>query len=235
MPEVDASTRTQRARLVFDNPDEQLVPGMFADVTLTPEPDASMLTVPTQAVIRTGQGDRVVRVAAPGQYDIVPVTTGLSTEGRTAVLEGLAAGDQVVISGQFLIDSEANLDAETLRLRARQRPAGRARAIVREVNVADGTVRLEHGPLEPLGETGLSMPGMTMSFDLGAGLDPAAWSPGDRVEVRVERQGAARYVITEIDARSAAPMDHGEMGHGEMGHGEMDLSLIHISEPTRPY
>ncbi len=221
-PEIDARTRTRRVRLVFENPDEALVPGMYADVTLTLKAGTPVLTVPMQAVIRSGHGDRVVRVRAPGAYDVRPVTVGNRQADRIAVLEGLEAGDQVVVSGQFLIDSEANLDAETLRMRSAARPTGRAMATVRSVDPEAGTVRLAHGPLEPVGEAGLSMPGMTMDFHLGRGLDAERLTPGDQVRVHVEQQGPSRYVVTKIEAADHGEMDHGEMDHGEMDHGEMD-------------
>ena len=221
-PRLNSATRTLRARLVFDNADGALQPDMFATVTLRAAGQAPVLSVPSQAVIRTGEGARVVKVISPGSYSIVPVQPGQTMGERTVILGGLEAGDQVVFSGQFLIDSEANLDAETLRMRASTRPSGHARAEVQAVDLRAGTVTLRHGPIRPEGDAGLSMPGMTMDFRLGDAVSGAALEAGSRVQVRVEQRQAGDYVVTAIEPIATGQSGHGQMDHGEMDHGEMD-------------
>jgi Cu(I)/Ag(I) efflux system membrane fusion protein len=117
LPQVDASTRTQRARIVLDNHDGQLTPGQFVQVSLEPEAASEAVLVPSEAIIADGTRSRVI-VLRNERFVPVAVRTGRSGGGRTEVLSGLAGGESVVTSGQFLIDSEANLSGALDRLSA---------------------------------------------------------------------------------------------------------------------
>jgi Cu(I)/Ag(I) efflux system membrane fusion protein len=108
-PQLDSGTRTLRARLVFDNADGALRPGMFADVSLFGGGKQDALLVPSEAVIRTGERTVVMVAEAAGRYRPAAVTAGPERNGKTMILSGLEAGQNVVVSGQFLIDSEASL------------------------------------------------------------------------------------------------------------------------------
>lgn len=108
-PELDSSTRTRRARIVLDNHDDALHPGMFVDVALSEAAAGDHLLVPSEAVIRTGKRDVVIVAEAGGAYRPAQVVVGLERDGQTVILSGLDEGDRVVTSGQFLIDSEASL------------------------------------------------------------------------------------------------------------------------------
>ncbi len=108
-PELDPATRTQRVRLVVANADERLHPGMYAEVRLSGTPRENQLLVPTEALIRTGRHTLVIVADAAGRFRPVTVTPGLESGDDTVVLAGLDAGAQVVVSGQFLLDSEASL------------------------------------------------------------------------------------------------------------------------------
>ena len=108
-PDLDMSTRTRRTRIVLDNPDDALHPGMFVDVTLSAQSLGDVLLVPSEAVIRTGLRDVVIVAADEGTYRPAHVVLGAERDGRTVVVSGLDEGDRVVTSGQFLIDSEASL------------------------------------------------------------------------------------------------------------------------------
>lgn len=118
LPQLDAASRTQRARIVLRNPDGLLAPGMFAEVTLQPQTGAAAALVPTEALIATGADSRVIVQNADGSFRPVRVRTGRSGGGRTEVLAGLTGGERVVVSGQFLIDSEASLSGALERLGA---------------------------------------------------------------------------------------------------------------------
>lgn len=118
LPLVDVASRTQRARIVLRNPDGVLAPGMFAEVTLQPQAGAAVPLVPTEALIATGADSRVIVQDASGGFRPVRVSTGRSSNGRTEVLTGLKGGEHVVVSGQFLIDSEASLSGALERLGA---------------------------------------------------------------------------------------------------------------------
>lgn len=116
LPQVDPGTRTQRARIVLDNSDHALAPGMFASVDLHPTTGAAMPVVPDGALIATGNATRVIVADGDGYFHPVPVRTGQSADGYTAILAGLDGGERIVVSGQFLIDSEASLSGALDRL-----------------------------------------------------------------------------------------------------------------------
>jgi Cu(I)/Ag(I) efflux system membrane fusion protein len=115
LPQVDAGTRTQRARIVLDNADGRLAPGQFAQVALRPGASREVVLVPTGAVIADGRQARVI-VLVDDRFEPRAVRTGRSGDGQTEILAGLAGGERVVASGQFLIDSEANLSGALERL-----------------------------------------------------------------------------------------------------------------------
>jgi membrane fusion protein, copper/silver efflux system len=125
LPDVDEATRTQRARIVIDNPEDALSPGMFATVRLEPTTGAPRPVVPDDALIAAGADSRVILAEGNGQFRAVPVRTGRSTAGYTEIVQGLHGGEQVVVSGQFLIDSEASLSGALERLDG-GRPAAEA-------------------------------------------------------------------------------------------------------------
>ena len=118
LPDVDAATRTQRARIVLDNPKHDLAPGMFADLRIQSTASAPHPLVPTEAIIADGVDTRVIEALGDGQFKPVLVQTGRSANGMTAVLSGLHGGERIVTSGQFLIDSEASLSGVLSRMEA---------------------------------------------------------------------------------------------------------------------
>ena len=109
LPELDAASRSLQVRIVLTNSDQQLRPGMRADVTLQSAESATVLTVPTEAIIRTGQRSVVMLALQGGRFAPVEVTLGAEMGAQTAILSGLSEAQQIVSSGQFLFDSEANL------------------------------------------------------------------------------------------------------------------------------
>ena len=139
LPDVDAMTRTQRARIVLDNPDGALSPGMFASVQLNPTPDEAVPVVPDDALIATGTHTRVILAEGDGHFRAVSVRTGRAAGGYTEVLDGLHGGEKVVVSGQFLIDSEASLSGALQRLNdTTAKPAPAASAPMPGMPMGDG-------------------------------------------------------------------------------------------------
>jgi Cu(I)/Ag(I) efflux system membrane fusion protein len=108
-PELMAATRTLKVRVVVENPGKRLRPGMFAAVHLGAATQNDVLTVPTEAVIKTGTRSVVIIADDGTHFRPVLVRIGSEHGGRSEVLEGLSVGQNVVASGQFLIDSEATL------------------------------------------------------------------------------------------------------------------------------
>jgi Cu(I)/Ag(I) efflux system membrane fusion protein len=115
-PELNKKTRTLRVRLQFDNPDESLKPNMYANVKLYTGIKQDVLTVPREAVINSGRMTRVLIAKGDGKFVPREVTTGIESGDYTEILSGLEEGDRVVISGQFLIDSEASLKGSLTRM-----------------------------------------------------------------------------------------------------------------------
>ena len=110
-PAVDEASRSVQVRIELPNPHGTLLPGMFGDVVIS-HAMGSGLTIPTSAVIRTGERDIAFRVVSAGRFAPVVVKIGPTRfADRFEVLEGLKAGDEVVTSGNFLIDSESRLEA----------------------------------------------------------------------------------------------------------------------------
>ncbi|HUX74219.1 MAG TPA: efflux RND transporter periplasmic adaptor subunit [Steroidobacteraceae bacterium] len=116
LPEVDARTRTQTARIALDNRGGALAPGMFATVRLAVAAGKPHPLVPDEALISSGLQNRVIVDLGNGRMAPRAVRIGRSAGGYTAVLAGLSGGERVVTSGQFLIDSEANLNGALQRL-----------------------------------------------------------------------------------------------------------------------
>jgi Cu(I)/Ag(I) efflux system membrane fusion protein len=115
-PTLRASSRTLRARLVFDNADLSLKPNMYASVQIDAETVNNALLVPQQAVIRSADQQRVIVALDHGRFRPAQVHTGVESAGMVQIRAGLSEGERVVVSGQFLLDSEASLDAGLLRM-----------------------------------------------------------------------------------------------------------------------
>ena len=116
-PEVNPKTRTLRARIDVPNPDEALLLNMFVQVDLSAGAmQEHVLRVPREAIILTGERELVVKALGNGHFQPVEVTTGVWGNDQVEIIDGLDEGDEVVISGQFLIDSESNIQSSLLRM-----------------------------------------------------------------------------------------------------------------------
>lgn len=198
LPQVDMASRTQQARIVLRNPDSVLAPGMFAEVTVQPEGGAPVPLVPTEALITTGTDSRVIVQDADGGFRPVRVRTGRSGGGRIEILDGLKGGERVVVSGQFLIDSEASLSGLLERLETAKAPEAAGQPVLHEAqatveSIADGKITLEHGPFPTL-----NMPGMTMAFPLANPDVAKGLQAGDRVRVFV-RSDAKGLTVERLE------------------------------------
>jgi len=116
LPELDPQTRTQTARIVLDNDDGRLAAGMFAEAVFRTVDTSRRPWIPSEALILTGRDSRVIVADAAGSFRPLRVRTGRQAAGRTEILDGLKGGERVVVSGQFLLDSEASLSGALQRL-----------------------------------------------------------------------------------------------------------------------
>ena len=110
-PTIDPKTRTLQTRLRFDNPDEALKPDMYASVHIYAGPKDDVLSIPREALIKTGESQRVIVALGGGKFRAQDVIAGMESGNYVEIIKGLKEGDRVVTSGQFLIDSEASLKA----------------------------------------------------------------------------------------------------------------------------
>ena len=182
LPEVNTTTRTLKARLELANPGGRLVPGMFVQMQFMDTRAEKALLIPTEAVIQTGKRTVVMIAEENGRFRPADVEIGIESDGKTEVKRGLKAGQRVVVSSQFLIDSEASLKGVEARLNiepaplaantaARHTSSGKIEAITRDA------MTLSHGPIPSL-----KWGAMTMDFKLPRGGVPRGLEAGDRVD-----------------------------------------------------
>ena len=198
LPETDADSRTLRLRVELPNPHGRLRPGMTAQVRLVRSSVQDVLWLPSEAIIRTGRRALVMLAEEGGRYRPVEVRLGPASAGRTVVAEGLAEGQRVVASGQFLLDSEASLQGLVAApMAAAPVPLHEAEGQV--VAIDNVGVTLAHGPFRSLG-----MPGMTMTFPLAEPALAAGIKVGDKVRVAV-RQSDGGLLVERLEKLGGQP------------------------------
>src|SRR5436190_2651715 len=179
LPEVNVATRTLKARVELANPGARLVPGMFVNVNFAPAARKDVLLVPSEAVIQTGKRSVVIVAQGDGKFVPIDVEVGVDSNGQTEINKGLQAGQNVVVSGQFLIDSEASLKASIARMsdagsaQAQQQSAATThRADGKVENITKDEITISHGAV-----ASLQWGPMTMGFK----LPPTGLPPGIEV------------------------------------------------------
>ena len=199
-PTLNAGTRSTPVRVELDNPEGLLRPGMFAQLDFAPGASREGLLLPASAVIDDGERRVVLRALGEGHFE--PVAVRLGERGRTfvEVLDGVAAGDRVLVSANFLIDSESQLRAALAGLSdaPQDYPAHEVEGVFEEA-FTDG-VSLSHEPIPALG-----WPEMTMDFGLA---DPAlveGLEAGTPIRFRFEDRGPGEYVVTRIERLAHPP------------------------------
>ncbi|WP_456413525.1 efflux RND transporter periplasmic adaptor subunit [Thiolapillus sp.] len=200
-PSLDMKTRTLLVRLRFDNPGESLKPNMYARVKLYASPRENVISIPMEALIRTGAKDRVIVEVGAGRFDAREVVAGIESGERIEILEGLEVGEKVVVSGQFLIDSEASLKASFMRMtdvdasdekapQASETPAkAKGHGLVLAINVEQKEIELRHAPIAELG-----WPEMEMLFPVDA--DIRDLQVGEEISFELEKRGRVYAIVT---------------------------------------
>jgi membrane fusion protein, copper/silver efflux system len=182
LPEVNPATRTVRARVELANPGARLSPGMFVNMQFMDTRAEKAVLVPTEALIQTGRRTVVMLAEEGGRFTPVDVEAGIEAGGQTAVRRGLRPGQRVVVSSQFLIDSEASLKGVEARLNREPAPSAAASAPRHQGEgrieaIGKGTVTLTHGPIPSI-----KWGPMTMDFKSPPRGLPRGAAPGDRIE-----------------------------------------------------
>ena len=189
LPDVNQTTRTLKARVELANANGRLVPGMFVQMQFMDMRNEKALLVPTEAIIQTGKRTVVMLAEqgeksgeSSGRFRPVDVEIGIESGGQTEAKRGLQLGQRVVVSSQFLIDSEASLKGVEARLNVEPRPtaantAPRHTGTAKIEAIGHDTMTLSHGPI-----ASLKWPAMTMDFKLPKGGAPRGLEAGDRIE-----------------------------------------------------
>lgn len=200
-PELVAETRSLRARLVFDNAEGRLRPGMYARVQIERARAADQLLIPSEALIRTGRRSVVMVAEEAGRYRPVHVVPGEDLGEETVILGGLSEGQRVVVSGQFLLDSEASLLGAYRRLSPLDE-AGSAAMPGAQPMDHEG---MDHEGMEHGGAPAESRPHGDRDHEgMEHGGDPAEARPGATMKHEGVEHGG-----DPAEARPAAPPEHG--------------------------
>lgn len=219
-PTLNAVTRTVPVRMEIANSNWLLKPAMFANVEIPVIGKGEVLTVPVSAVIDSGMRQVVLVQLVPGRFDPRVVRLGSRGENYVEVLEGIAEGEQVVISANFLIDAESNLKAALgglgehvgsipaeqkqpdapLQQKGKSNGVGhQAQGTLNAVN-ADGTVNITHGPVEALG-----WPGMTMDFMLANPSLADNAGIGSAITFEIVEREPGEWMVTRLQSMPANP------------------------------
>lgn len=181
LPEVNAATRTIKARLELANPGARLVPGMFVAMQLADSRAEKSLLIPTEAVIKTGKRTVVMLAEDNGKFSPVEIEAGIESDNQTEIKRGLKLGQRVVVSSQFLIDSEASLKGVEARLNDAPKPSAAATATRHQGEakveaIARDAITLSHDAIPSI-----KWPSMTMDFKPPEKGLPRNVQVGDRV------------------------------------------------------
>ena len=206
LPQVSADTRTLQARFEVDNQAGKLTPGMLLRLEVT-GPSRQRLVVPAEAVIRTGTRAVAIVRRDDGSFEPRELQLGSDMGDSIEVAKGLSEGEQVVASGQFLIDSEARLKSVLGAMATAQPASPPASPAARAMHEASGTVEsvdadsitISHGPVPEL-----KWPAMTMGFGKP---DPKAFAdvkPGDPVRFQFRQGGPMDWQLVSIERAGGA-------------------------------
>ena len=230
-PTLNPETRTVPVRVELANPGQLLKPAMFAQVEVPVGGKGQVVTVPTSAVIDSGTRQIVLIAHGEGRFEPRDVKLGGRSESHIEVMDGVKAGEKVVVAANFLIDAESNLKAavggfghsghggapksgkdDEKPAAAPQAAGHRAEGTVDSVDAKDGTVSLNHGPV-----ASLKWPAMTMEFKVANPSLLQALKPGVKVDVEFVERQPGEWVITSATpagkAATSTPAANPHAGH----------------------
>ena len=206
-PIVDPISRTVKVRLAFSNADGRLKPNMYGEINIGASPLHNIVSIPREALIRTGKVDRVVIALGDGKYRPAEVVAGREAGDRVEIKRGLDAGEVVVTSGQFLLDSEASINSALLRLldagsndmsdMDMPKPAAdpqvhKGTGVIQSISDS-GMVKIKHEAIESLGWAA-----MTMGFSATSDVDLSEFDTGDAVNFELRKDENGKLLIIRI-------------------------------------
>ncbi|MCW8933693.1 MAG: efflux RND transporter periplasmic adaptor subunit [Gammaproteobacteria bacterium] len=202
-PILDAKNRTLKVRLRFENPGETLKPNMYANVSIYGGAKENILSVPREALLRSGGTERLIVAKGNGRFAQRIVVAGLESGDFIEILSGINAGEKVVTSSQFLIDSEASLKASLQRMTnpvdaLESKPNKtmgipvKGKGVITLLMKDHGMIGLQHEAIDVL-----DWPEMMMEFTTQKGVSLDGLSVGDRVTFELIERGN-KYLISNI-------------------------------------
>lgn len=222
-PTLDKKTRTLRLRIEIENPGQQLKPRMLTQVSIDTGDQSPRLVVPKESLIRTGEQDRVVLALDDGRFKSVEVIVGQLGDNDAEIIQGIEEGDRVVTSAQFLIDSESSKTSDFKRYEEKDEMTKTAwvAATIDEQFIEDREVLVSHEAIEAW-----NMVGMTMMFEVAAGVDIEALTPSTELHMQIQKADSGMYEIigTHImtQGNSSAPAHSAHASDDDMPAPKMD-------------
>ncbi|WP_434341450.1 efflux RND transporter periplasmic adaptor subunit [Motilimonas cestriensis] len=204
-PILDPKTRTLRMRLKFSNADYALKPNMFANITLQPQTQQAVMTIPRSSVIRSGGMTRVVLSEGNGKYRSARIEVGREAGEQIEVLAGLTKQDLVVTSAHFLLDSESSQTADLSRINGIEPALNSvwAKGEITQVMAGHNMLTINHQPVKEW-----DWPGMVMDFTLADGLQLTDEKVGQNIDFEMQKTAAGGYEIINYQvSESTAPTE----------------------------
>ncbi|MBA6391283.1 efflux RND transporter periplasmic adaptor subunit [Colwellia sp. BRX10-3] len=250
-PTLDAKTRTVKVRSRFSNEDGAFKPNMFAQIVIHTSGDEKALLIPTEALIRTGKQDRVVLALGEGSFKSIAVTVGRYDSESVEILTGLRAGEKVVSSAQFLLDSESSKSSDFKRMYSNKSDDEQLAPVSVWVQAKVESLMAEHKMLSLSHEAipEWSWPEMVMDFIAIDTIDFSLLKVGLSLHVEVSKTAEADYIITNIhipDQSTSMAMDKpqvdevssatvtGTINSLMVDHGMINISRSAIAKWNRP-
>lgn len=199
-PTLDAVTRTVKVRLRFNNPDRQLKPNMFAQVTIHGNNHKNTLLVPKESVIRSGTRDRVVLALGGGRFKSIEVKVGAYDDNNAEILSGLNLGELVVTSAQFLLDSESSKTSDFKRLSGNMTNTASNNSTstaitlgtINEISLSKKTLNISRQAIEKW-----NRPAATLDFNVADQIDFSALQKGQQIHFRFKVE-AGEFTLIEL-------------------------------------
>lgn len=216
-PALNEKTRTIKVRIRFENPDRKLKPNMFAQVVIHSGSDDETLLIPREALIRTGNSDRVVLALGGGRFKSIEVTAGRSDNTHVEILQGLDEGEEVVSSAQFLLDSESSKTSDFARMDHSGAEAVEkavwVEATIEKINKTDRRMNLSHGAI-----TAWNMSAMTMNFNVAVSVDMSMLKPGLTLHVEITRDKKNQLTVTSVHIPPSSESEDSQQRSSDHGH-----------------
>ncbi|MFD2207673.1 efflux RND transporter periplasmic adaptor subunit [Kiloniella antarctica] len=219
-PTLNAETRTVKVRLRFDNEDKYLKPNMFSQITIHAQAKESTLLVPKEAVIRSGSFDRLVLALGEGRFKSIKVNVGRIDDQSAEILSGVKAGERVVASAQFLLDSESSKTSDFKRMNM-QSDEEREVSTLSATVLVDATItslmkdhRMMTFSHQAIKEWG--WPEKKMTFTIPDSIDISILKPGMNLSIEIHKSPSGKFKISKIHAPNKTKMNHETMATGQL-------------------